>query len=289
MLCNSCNDDIFDDDLLTCSICNEYFHYMCAALREATFRKMSKITKSKWACNKCKFNENVQPVNETQNKKTVHNITNENFNNLTDSVKFMSDKFDSFGTQLQELLSLVKEMREENRVLKEQNIKLNNEIILLVNRVNTLEQKAFDNFIEIVGVPETKDENIVETVKTIITKLGVETTVNRAFRVPSKIMNNPRKLVAELSTRLCSINTITNSRKTKPKGNMFHEKWGMEPIYVNHYLTIFNRNLFFKTKAFARQAGFKFVWFKDSKIFIKKNEDQKAILIENESSLSNLK
>jgi len=50
----------------------------------------------------------------------------------------MSDKFDKFGAQLQELLSAVKEMREENRVLKKQNIKFNNEIILLVNRVNIL-------------------------------------------------------------------------------------------------------------------------------------------------------
>ena len=287
MLCNTCNDDIFLDDILTCSICNENFHFMCVALREATFRKMSKITKTKWACNKCKFNEK-QPINNSPVKKPVIDITKENFNNLSDSVNFMSDKFDNFGAKLQELLSSVKEMREENRVLKKQNIIFNNEIILLMNRVNTLEQKALDNFIEIIGVPETQDENSVETVKTIIAKLGVETTVNRAFRAPSKIKNKPRKLVAELSTRQCSSITISNSRKTKPKGNMFNEKWGMEPIYVNNYLTFFNRNLLFKTKTFARETGYKFVWFKDSKIFIKKNEDQKAILIENESSLSNL-
>jgi len=73
------------------------------------------------------------------------------------------DKFDNFGSQLQELLTSVKEMRDENRVLKEQNIMFKNEIILLVNRVNTLEQKAYDNFIEIVGVPETKDENIADS------------------------------------------------------------------------------------------------------------------------------
>lgn len=70
---------------------------------------------------------------------------------------------------------------------------------------------------------------------------------------------------------------------------MFHENWGMEAIYVNNYLTIFNRNLLFKIKAFAREAGFKFVWFRDSKIFVKKNEDHKAILIENETFLINLK
>lgn len=292
MLCNACNDDIIDDDVITCSICNEFYHFMCAGMKESSYRKMSKITKSKWACNKCKFNDknkSPQPVNSTQIKKSAINTTNEDYNNLTESMNFMSDKFDSFSTQLQEILSEVREMREENRVLKEQNSKFNNEITFLVNRVNILEQKAFDNFIEIMGVPEIKDENYVDTAKLIIGKLGLEKTVNKAFRVPSKIMNKPRKLVAELNTRQCSSDVIIKSRKTKPTGNMFHEKWGTEAIYVNSYLTIFNRNLLFKTKAFAREAGYKFVWFKDAKVFIKKNEEHKAILIENETFLTNLK
>jgi len=257
---------------------------MCVVLREATFRKMSKATKSNWACNKCKFSFKVSSPAIT----SVPSTTNENYNNLTDSVSFLSDKFDDFGKQLQELLLTVKEMREENRILKKQNVRLNNDVISLVNRVNTLEQKAFDNFIEIIGVPEIKDENCADTTKTILAKLEVNSTVSKAFRVPSKILNNPRKLVAELSTSQCSSNTIINSRKQKPTGNMFSENWGKGPIYVNNYLTFFNRNLLFKTKAFAREASYKFVWFKDSKIFIKKSENHKAILIENESSLTNL-
>jgi len=257
---------------------------MCVALREATFPKMSKATKSNWACNKCKFNVTVSSpaIN------SAPSTTNENYNNLTDSVSFLSDKFDDFGKQLQELLYTVKEMREENRILKEQNFRLNNDVISLVNRVNTLEQKAFDNFIEIIGVPEIKDENCADTTKSILAKLEVNSTVSKAFRVPSKILNKPRKLVAELSTSQCSSNAIINSRKLKPTGNMFSENWGTGPIYVNNYLTFFNRNLLFKTKAFAREASFKFVWFEDSKIFIKKSENHKAILIENESSLTNL-
>jgi len=182
----------------------------------------------------------------------------------------LSDKFDDFGKQLQELLHSFKEMREENRILKEQNGKLNNDFISLAIRVNTLEQKAFDNFIEIIGVPKIKDENCADTTKTIFAKLEVDSTVSKAFRVPSKILNKPKKLVAELCTSQCSSNAIINSRKQKPTGNMFSENWGMGPIYVNNYLTFFNRNLLFKTKAFAREASFKFVWFKDSKIFIKK-------------------
>lgn len=38
----------------------------------------------------------------------------------------MSDKFDLFGNQLQELIQSVKDMREGNRILKEQNYNLRN-------------------------------------------------------------------------------------------------------------------------------------------------------------------
>lgn len=292
MLCKVCNEDIFDDDIITCSNCNEHYHFMCATLKETTFRKMSKVTKSKWACYTCKFNDiNKSPtqVNTTQINNPVPNNTNENYQNLTESVNYMSEKFDTFGKQIQEVLSTIKEMRKEKKILKEQNNKLNNEINLLGNRVNILEQKEFNNFVEFIGVPEINDENCFETVKIITGKLGVDTSIKKAFRVPSKIKHKPRKLVAELNTNQCCNNIIINSRKQKPRGNMFHDNWGMEAIYVNNYLTFFNRNLLYKTKAFARELGFKFVWFRESKIFMKKNEDHKAIIIENEFSLSNLK
>lgn len=96
------------------------------------------------------------------------------------------------------------------------------------------------------GVPEIKDENCVDTAKIIVEKLGMNTTVIKAFRVPSKLMNKLKKLVAELNTRQCSSNIIINLRKTKPIANTFHEKWGKKPINVNSYLTIFKRKLLLK-------------------------------------------
>lgn len=99
MLCNSCNKDIFDDDVITCSIYNEYYHFMCAELEESTFRKMTKLIKSKWTCSKCKLNDKHKSpsVNAAQIKKPFLNITNEYFYNLTDSVNFMSGKSDSLS------------------------------------------------------------------------------------------------------------------------------------------------------------------------------------------------
>jgi regulator of replication initiation timing len=95
-------------------------------------------------------------------------LTNELFINLTDSGKYMSDKFDSFGEQLQELLKSMKDMREENRILKVRNNNLHNDLNILSNKLNILEQKSLDKFVEIVNVPEIKNGDCKNTVKKII-------------------------------------------------------------------------------------------------------------------------
>jgi len=103
----------------------------------------------------------------------------------------MSDKFDSFGNQLQEMLTTIKYMKEENQILKEQNNKLKNEVTYLDKRINVLEQKSLENFAEIVGVPETNNENCIKTVEAIAASVGVETTILKAYRIQSKFQNKP--------------------------------------------------------------------------------------------------
>lgn len=48
-------------------------------------------------------------------------LTNETFRNLIDSVYCTNDKFDTFGNQIQELIKSMKDMTEENKILKYQN------------------------------------------------------------------------------------------------------------------------------------------------------------------------
>lgn len=291
MLCNVCNDDIYEEDELKCSTCNEFFHFGCAVLRESSFRKMSKTAKQKWCCAKCKFPIDAKTKSPTVNVKKGNEasmLTNESFSNLTDSVKYMSDKFDSFGEQLQELLKSMKDMREENRILKVQNNNLRNDLNVLSNKLNILEQKSLDNFVEIVNVPEIINEDCKNTVKKIAKLLNVEIDVVNAYRVQSKFNTRSKKIVAELTSKQVKKDVMESSRKIKPTGNSVEASWKNEPIYINDNLTQFNRNLFYKTKIFARDSGYKFVWFRDYKLFIKKTELTKAIVVENELSLTKL-
>jgi regulator of replication initiation timing len=215
-------------------------------------------------------------------------LNNENFKNLIESVNFMSEKFDSFGKQIQELITSVKNMKEENQILREQNTKLKSDIVLLDKRMNILEQKVIENYVEIMGVPEANNENCVKIIETIAEAVGVKTTVIKAFRIKSKINNKSRKIIAELQSKQIKKEIMDNAKKSKLTGKLVNNNWNNDNIYINDSLTQYNRNLFFKTRVYARDFGYKFVWFKNLKLFIKKNENTNAIFIDNESSLFKL-
>lgn len=53
---------------------------------------------------------NIIPVNSKED----HVLRNESFGHLINSVNFMSDKFDLFGNQKQELVKSIEDMRKEN-------------------------------------------------------------------------------------------------------------------------------------------------------------------------------
>uniref|UniRef100_A0A2S2NLJ2 PHD-type domain-containing protein n=1 Tax=Schizaphis graminum TaxID=13262 RepID=A0A2S2NLJ2_SCHGA len=293
MLCNTCNDDIFDSDDIKCSTCNGFLHFSCAGFRETSFRKMSNNAKLNWCCNNCKFRESNIKTQSTKNAPVMKNIepnisTNEDIKSLIKSVDFMSDKFDGFEKKLQEMVTVIKDIKEENNFLKEQNNKLKYEVTILDKRLNVLEQKAIKNFVEIVGVPEVNNEDCVKTVESIAESVGMKVNILKAFRIFSKIENKPKKIMAEVQTYQSKKSMMDSVRKLKLTGKSVNTNWSDDKIYMNDSLTQFNRNLFFKARVFARDAGYKFVWFKDSKLFIKKNESTKAIIIDNEFALSKL-
>ncbi|KAL4104477.1 hypothetical protein QTP88_019775 [Uroleucon formosanum] len=159
----------------------------------------------------------------------------------------MSKKFDVFSKQLQETILSMKDLKEENKISKEQNNDLRNKFNLLFKKINNEECKL--------------------TVKKIATALNVEVNVVNTSRIQSKFNKRTNKIVAELTMKQCKRVLIETARKTKLTGI---------------------KNLFFKTKSFARDSGYKFVWFKDAKIFIKKDDNSKAVFAENDSALTKL-
>lgn len=287
MLCSVCNEDIFESDDIRCAKCKEYLHFSCASMREATFRKLNKQTKEKWSCAKCKTTIMVSNTDNTRDDDSFVG-SNDKLSDLTNSVKFMSTQFDGFGKQLSEVLNSIKELKVEINTLKEKNCKLNNDVKILSEKVNLLEQKEIISNVEIIGVPEKPNENCVEIVEYIASKLNVHLSVVKAFRMQSKISNKPKKIIAEINSVENKKKFMEMMKKSRLNAKNLNENWGEGKIFINNELSSFNRNLFYKARIFAKDNVFKFVWFKDCKVFIKKNENAKACIIRDECDLLKL-
>lgn len=128
----------------------------------------------------------------------------------------------------------------------------------------------------------------VNLLNEISTALGVTVCVENAFRLQSKIQNKSGKIIAVLKNYVNKKNLMEMTRKKKLKAKNVNLKWKDESIFINHYLTQTSSNLFYKTRRYAKEHNYKYIWLRDCKLFIRKDETNKVILTEDENSLLRL-
>lgn len=185
-------------------------------------------------------------------------------------------------------MNTIKELKEENKMLKEKNIKLVDDLKVISKKINMFEQNSVRNNVEILGVPESSNENCAYIVKNIAVKLDVKLSVVKAYRIHTNILNKSKKIIAEIDSFENKKSLMENMKKRKLNTNNVNEAWGEGNIFINNELSPFNRELFYKVRMFAKKNAFKFVWFNELKIFIKKNEISKAYIIQEECDLLKL-
>lgn len=59
-------------------------------------------------------------------------------------------------------------------------------------------------------------------------------------------------------------------KKTKPTGISVNSDSKDDKVNINDSLTYFNKNQFFKTRAFIRDKGYKYTWLRNRKFLFKK-------------------
>lgn len=138
----------------------------------------------------------------------------------------MSNKFDDFSTQIQDLVAAVKEIKDENNKF--------------------IEQEQFGKHVKIIGVPTQDKENCAKIVKTISSTLGINLSTVNAYHVRTKNMNNKFGIiVAEMNSKEDKASLIDLAKKKRLSENNLNVNWESNSIYVNNYLTQSNRNLFY--------------------------------------------
>lgn len=163
----------------------------------------------------------------------------------------MSSQFDSFGKQLKEIILSITELKNENKRITEENLKIKKELNTISNRVNILEQKALECHIEIFGIPESKNENYTDTFEKINIKLGTKISVNNIYRIPSKFSDKPRKISIIFNSLAEKNEFMKQAKKEKLIAKNFDASWNNSPVYFNNLMTYSNKTLFYKAKTTA--------------------------------------
>lgn len=212
---------------------------------------------------------------------------------MRDSMDFLSHKYD-------ELLKEHVAMKEVMKVVQDDNSLLKVTVNELNLKVEQLEQQARSNNIEIQCVPERKQENVLEIImnlsKAIDCKLD-QTDIMNCTRIAKLRQDSPRprSIVVQLaSPRLRDqfIASVANFNKVNSKDKLNSTHLGLSgttvPIFVCEHLTPTNKALHAAVRQKAKEAGYKFVWIRSGKIFVRKEVDSSYILIKNKDSLSKI-
>lgn len=192
---------------------------------------------------------------------------NEQIKELKKSVEFCCEKLDEYEEKNKNKEILIKQLQAENKEIK--------------LHINKMEQNEKQNNIEIQGVPFKENENITNVFNNIIDilKCDKETiNVTNIFRSKNKNPTNKNTaIVVSLQNKECKDIIIALKKKygiLNAKNINFEEN---NTIYINEQLTQFNKHLLYLAK--SSRLGYKFIWAKNGKIWMRKNETSPILLI----------
>ncbi|XP_047530430.1 uncharacterized protein LOC125066409 [Vanessa atalanta] len=200
---------------------------------------------------------------------------------LKSTIEFISADYDKVKVDLKTCESRVIELSQDNK-------RLSDTIFDLSNRVALLEQHSRENNIEVNGVPENKTENLVSIVKQLASTVSAplkDTDIVHCVRVKKmdETSNKPRSIIVKLtSTRardevLAAVSKFNKSNKEN-KLHSGHLGFGTKktPIYVSEHLSPHSKYLYARTRQTAREKGIAYVWIRNGRIFIRKNDTSPA-------------
>lgn len=283
--------------------CVMKFHFKCTKLPPGITGDALAESGITWKCVNCtstKTDKTDPILNQLLQKMDVlSNNMLEIKNNHTDimkSLKFYGDKIDEFSKKIEKVDAMAKSV---DGVINDIS-SLKTEYSQVRSELELLHQQGRMNNIEICGIPERKGENIISILKKVteIINCPVESSeiveIHRVMRFSVKDDNKNdsahKNIVVKFSSKDVKDRIMQAVKVIRNKGlfiNDINSNWSEnERFYINEHLTPFFKLLYKKARQFCISNKYKYCWVKDAKIFIKKSDNNQAVLIKNEVVLN---
>lgn len=178
--------------------------------------------------------------------------------------------------------------------LKHENSTLRAKVKGLEQQLDDADQYSRINCLEINGIPESNQEDVTEVVKTIGSVLGVDVNaedIDACHRLGPKNEGKRRGIIVKFVRRQLKEEML---RKRKIKRNLNTSDIGMasgpaDVVYINESLSPARRKVLNAARLLRKEQNYSFVWVKNGKIFLRKAEGSKAIMLTNMDQVNDMK
>lgn len=215
----------------------------------------------------------------------------------TNKISKFHERVESISTQQQQLDNKIMHLEDQfKRLLVDKNNLADkiSSMNIVKKSVNNLEQRLRLHNVEIFGVPERASDNPLQLVTKISDSLGVDiqlSDIDSVVRVPPRVKapGRPRAIVVGFTTSAPKYSLLSAARKRRGFSTADIGVEGeRQPIYINEHLTSYNKQLLGLTRKKCKEMGFRYVWTRDAKIFVRKNDKSPAIRVTDESKIDKI-
>lgn len=309
-ICTKCDEYLPpDNDFVVCQGCCAKLHYLCAGVRESKWRTNTTEYKSAWRCSTCKTRSDPTIFEKKEGgklEKTLDTILpGESVNALGNMIRkiiqeenqLLMARMNEFQTsvefcsnQIDDFTKLVKNLIEENVVLTKKYNGLEDKYKQLEKETNSLKIISEENLqynrnrnLIVSGIPDIKNENLVDIAIMLSNSIDVSVTAHdiQAIHRLSRNSEKANPIIIQFTNRLVRDKFLENCKSRRPTTTNIYKDLRPSPIYVNEHLTPYFKNLMneAKKKTINNEKVYKFVWFKNSKLLVRKAENEPVIRV----------
>ena len=242
----------------------------------------------------------IMDIIRSETRAAIKETLNEEFSSMREEILDFEKAIKFMSADFEDMTAKFKACNEEVKCLRGENSQLVKKVTEMEVRVAQLEQDARQNNIEIHCLPEHKQENLIKTLvqlSNVVSYPLAEVEILSCTRVQklNASSNQPRAVICKLPSKIKRDNllgAISLYNRSNPSNKLNTKLLGYgdkpSPVYVGEHLTAANKSLHAATRIAAKEKKYKFVWVRNGKILVRKNETSSTRVITSLEGLKNL-
>lgn len=287
---------------LTCIDCNNVFHAGCFKFSKADVDCLT-AEGIPWRCKPCESTRRKSMRLESQ--VSEGNLTLDDvmkvITEIRDSQKNYERSFnetsDSLEEQIKENTNALKAQNEQNlrlteliEALRTENQELKKKVKTLEDRVEDMEQYSRSNCVEIQGIPYTPTEDVLSIVKDVGKALDLtisDSMVDTCHRLGVRQNGDkPPGIIVKFVRRIDKEELLRKRRVKRTLSTRHMSRPDDLPVYVNESLSPARRRLHAMARQYQRDNNYKFLWVRNGKILMRKEEKAPVKVISRQEDLN---